>query len=336
MALLSVVPEAVTTASETLDNLGSALRGASAAAVSQTTAIAPPAADEISSANTALFGSHAREFEAVNARASAYHAQFVNLLSGGAAQYVSSEIANAQQTLVNAINAPAQALLGHPLIQSAAAVNPAAATTEVSYIDTPFGRIGLTQTFIAPDNGNGPVSGAISATTPLGNASFSINGNVSSSVTQSTLSYTGGTFVVPPPLRLLVGAAGSVVNGGFSLFDSYSAFNSALSSGNVLGAATALLSTPFNGTNAFLFGHHSVTLPLSQLGGTTNGPSVSVNIPFGGLFAPSEPITMTVPQYSYTDSSNFTSTITGSNFAFAGSRFGGLGAEVLKLIGLPF
>ena len=46
----------------------------------------------------------------------AFHDQFASLLSGGAAQYVSPEAANAQQTLANTVNAPAEALLGQPLI----------------------------------------------------------------------------------------------------------------------------------------------------------------------------------------------------------------------------
>jgi hypothetical protein len=52
------------------------------------------------------------------------------LLNGGAAQYVSAELTNAQETLANAVNAPAQALLGHPLIGTgAAAANPAVTVT---------------------------------------------------------------------------------------------------------------------------------------------------------------------------------------------------------------
>ena len=64
MSLLSVVPDVVATASANLENLGSALSSANAAAASQTTAIAAPAADEVSAAVTALFGAHAQEFHA--------------------------------------------------------------------------------------------------------------------------------------------------------------------------------------------------------------------------------------------------------------------------------
>ncbi len=127
-----------------------------------------------------------------------------------------------------------------------------------------------------------------------------------------------------------------MITGGYSLFNSYNAFTSAMTGGNVLGAATAFFSAPFNWTNAVLFGHQTITLPLGQIGGT--GPDVSLGIPFGGLFASSAPITMSVPAFSITDASavpSVTQAWSGSNFAFGGSQFGGLGTEVLKAFGLP-
>lgn len=327
MSFVTVLPEAVATASSKLENLGSTLRSASDAAVRRTTAIAPPGADEISSAITRLFGSHSQEFAAVNARASAFHAEFVKLLSGGAAQYVSAEIANAQQAVSG-------------LLAGAGVVNPAEAMTQTSSINTPLGPISITQTFDAPASGNGPLSASISAVTPLGPASFALNGAVSTSGTStaivSTLGLTGGTVNVPTPLRLLIGAAGPMVTGGYSLFNSYNAFTSAMSGGNPLAATTAFLSAPFNWTNAVLFGHQTVTLPLAGLGGS--GPEVNLGIPFGGLFASSAPLTMSIPQYSVTDASavpSITQTWAGSNFAFGGTQFGGLGTEVLKAFGLP-
>jgi hypothetical protein len=71
------------------------------------------------------------------------------LLNGGAAQYVSAELTNAQQTLANAVNGPAEALLGHPLIgtgqgTAGAAANPAVTVTPtpgygINYALGPFG-----------------------------------------------------------------------------------------------------------------------------------------------------------------------------------------------------
>nr|WP_082978310.1 PE family protein [Mycobacterium gordonae] len=327
MSLLTVVPDAVATASSNIESMGSSLRSASDAAVRSTTAIAPPGADEISSAITSLFGTHGQEFAAVNARAAAFQAEFVKLLNGGALQYVNAEIANAQQALSS-------------LFGGAGVVNPAEAVSQTSSISTPFGPISITQTFDVPSSGNGPLSAAISAVTPLGPVSFAVNGAVSTvgspTSVVSTLGLTGGTISVPTPLRLAIGAAGPMITGGYSLFNSYNAFTSAMTGGNVLGAATAFFSAPFNWTNAVLFGHQTITLPLGQIGGT--GPDVSLGIPFGGLFASSAPITMSVPAFSITDASavpSVTQAWSGSNFAFGGSQFGGLGTEVLKAFGLP-
>ncbi len=94
MSLLSIAPDIVAGASENLADLGSALRSATATAATQTTSIAAPAADEISAAITALFGTHAQGFHAASAKAAAFHDAFVNLLNGGAAQYVGTEAAS--------------------------------------------------------------------------------------------------------------------------------------------------------------------------------------------------------------------------------------------------
>ena len=94
MSLLSIAPDFVAGASNNLQDLGSALRSANAAAAAQTTSIAAPAADEVSAAITELFGAHAQGFQALSAKAAAFHDDFVNLLKGGAAQYLGTEAAS--------------------------------------------------------------------------------------------------------------------------------------------------------------------------------------------------------------------------------------------------
>lgn len=164
MSLLSVAPDIVSAASGNLHNLGSALRSANAAAASQT-AVAAPAADEVSSAIAALLGTHAQEFQTINAEASAFHDEFVNRLSGGAAQYVSTELANARQTLANTLNAPVQAL--------AAAANPAANSgfpgISENFNIGPFG-ISLSTTALSYGTGGllGASNGSVSLNTPFG------------------------------------------------------------------------------------------------------------------------------------------------------------------------
>ena len=164
MPLVSVVPDVVSAASRNLQNVGSALRSANASAAAQTTSIAAPAADEVSAAITALFGTHAQEFQALSAKAAAFHNDFVNLLNGGAAQYLNTEVANAEQTAINAVNTPAQALLGHPLIATGTGQSPAggvhaaaqAATStpdSTTTVTNHYGPITVTATS-SPDSAN--------------------------------------------------------------------------------------------------------------------------------------------------------------------------------------
>jgi PE family len=92
---LSIAPEIVTEASRDLESLGSELRRANAAAATQTTSFAAPAADEVSTAFTELLSTHAQGFRALSAQAAAFHDEFVNLLSGASGSYASTEAASA-------------------------------------------------------------------------------------------------------------------------------------------------------------------------------------------------------------------------------------------------
>ncbi|KAA1245683.1 PE family protein [Mycobacterium simiae] len=79
--------------------------------------------DEVSQAVAALFSARAQTYQAVSAQAGAFHAQFMQALIAGADSYAITEAANASplQQLLNAINAPSQALTGRPLIGDGAA-----------------------------------------------------------------------------------------------------------------------------------------------------------------------------------------------------------------------
>lgn len=187
MSFLSVSPEIVSAASRSLENLGSALRSANAAAASQTTAVAAPAADEVSAAITALFGAHAYEFQTLSAKAAAFHDEFVNLLNGGAAQYVSAEAGNVQRTLINALGTPFQALLGHSAV--AADTNSTGGTTgsgpagiDLKYPFGPF-ELSLTETNVSLSAGGFAGFGNVSLdlNTPFGSAVL-LSGGVSQSV----------------------------------------------------------------------------------------------------------------------------------------------------------
>lgn len=108
MSFVVTAPELVTAAAANLAGIGSALGEATAAAAGPTTGVAAAAADEVSVAISRLFGAYGQEFHAVTAQAAAFHDEFVSLLNGGAAAYLSTEIANAEQGL---LNAPAHTVL---------------------------------------------------------------------------------------------------------------------------------------------------------------------------------------------------------------------------------
>ncbi len=75
-----------------LAQIGSAVNAGNLAAANPTTAVAAAAADEVSAALAALFGAHAREYQAAAAQAAAYHEQFVHRLSAAATSYAVTEV----------------------------------------------------------------------------------------------------------------------------------------------------------------------------------------------------------------------------------------------------
>lgn len=91
---LTVVPEALATASGELTGIGEALRGAAAAAVPATTGVLAAASDEVSAASARLFGGYASAFQTLTAQATAFHDEFVRVLSGAGTTYAAAEVAN--------------------------------------------------------------------------------------------------------------------------------------------------------------------------------------------------------------------------------------------------
>jgi hypothetical protein len=131
VSVLVVAPELVTSAAADLESIGSAVNAAHQAAAVPTTGLAAAAADEVSAAAAALFAKYGQEFQALSARASAFHQQFVQALSSGSRAYLAAEAAGAsllqavQHDLLGAVNAPTEALLGRALIGTGA-IGPAA------------------------------------------------------------------------------------------------------------------------------------------------------------------------------------------------------------------
>ena len=115
MSFVIAAPEALVAAASDLAGIGTTLSTANAAAAAPTTRLLAAGADEVSSAIASLFSSYAQDFQALSTRVAAFHDQFVQALNAGAGWYASAEAVNVQQTLLNAANAPAEALLGRPL-----------------------------------------------------------------------------------------------------------------------------------------------------------------------------------------------------------------------------
>ncbi|WP_085101644.1 PE family protein [Mycobacterium paraense] len=99
MSFVAAAPETMGAVAGDLAGIGSSLREATAAAAGQTTAITSAAADDVSLAISDLFGSYGQQFQTMSAQAAAFHNEFVRVLNAGAAAYVSTEIANAQQAI---------------------------------------------------------------------------------------------------------------------------------------------------------------------------------------------------------------------------------------------
>lgn len=101
MSYVSVLPATLATAATEVARIGSALSLASAVAAAQTSAVQAAAADEVSAAIAALFSAHGRDFQALSARAAAFHHEFVQALAAGAGSYAVAEIAAASPLPIN-------------------------------------------------------------------------------------------------------------------------------------------------------------------------------------------------------------------------------------------
>ncbi|MCQ4365744.1 PE family protein, partial [Mycobacterium gordonae] len=93
MSFVRVALELLQTAPQDLGQIGSGIRAGNLAAALPTTELTAAGADEVSAAIAALFGAHAREYQAVADQAATFHLQFVRSLSVAAASYAGSEAA---------------------------------------------------------------------------------------------------------------------------------------------------------------------------------------------------------------------------------------------------
>lgn len=363
MSFVSVVPDIVSSAAGNLANIGSALTEANGAAALPTFNLAGMGADEVSAAVRAAFAAHAEQYQAVSAKAAAFHEEFVRTLSSGVNAYLGAEVANVQQTVANAVNAPVQTLLGAG--PGAAA---AAAAEEVSQsFNVPLGPLQLSGSFTSTSfedgsafaSGNavatlttplgsqvlfsasgtggidpsGPVFASLNATTPYGPIGLGLNGTTVDGLDQPAIQLTGGRVDLPPGLPLLLAAQfGPTATGSAALVNSTNAFFSALGGGDVLTAAQVAVNLPFTYSDAVFFGHTTVSFPDASLAASLGLPVLpQVHIPFGGVFADPQPITVTIPTYDLGGA-----VLVGSQFALEGTQFGGVVPLLRNALSLPF
>jgi len=115
MSFVFATPEYLAGAASDLANIGGTISSANAAALGPTSGVLAAGADEVSATIAALFDAHSQAYQALSAQAALFHQQFVELMSGGSAQYALTEAANAsplqtvEQGVTSGISAPTQA-----------------------------------------------------------------------------------------------------------------------------------------------------------------------------------------------------------------------------------
>jgi hypothetical protein len=142
VSFLFAAPGALASAASDLAGIGSTLSTANAAAAAPITGVLASAADEVSAQVAALLSEHGLGYQQISSQLAAFHEQFVQTLSAGATAYTNAE-ANAAQTLTDAVNAPAAAILAHPLIGSGASAGATGGTAAAvgGVVSNALGRI---------------------------------------------------------------------------------------------------------------------------------------------------------------------------------------------------
>lgn len=224
MPYVSVVPDLVTSAGGHLDAIGSALSAANAQAAVPTTGIAAMAADDVSAAVQSLFTTYAQSYQAVSAQAAAFHAQFVSLLSGGAARYLGTEIANVEQGL-------------------AGVTNGAAAPVPASF-SWGFGPFSVTLDTLL----NGTPTGSLAAPPGLAYGVDALGAPLSAAnAFGSSMTAVGNAARTGDPLGALIGLLNTPANVGNGLLFGHGTFSAPLSPPPGLGFTSATINVPYGG-----------------------------------------------------------------------------------------
>lgn len=168
MSFVFAAPEALAAATADMAGIGSTLNAANVVAAVPTTGVLAAAADEVSTQVAALLSAHAQGYQQLSRQMmTAFHDQFVQALRASADAYATAE-ASAAQTMVNAVNAPARALLGHPLISADASTG--GGSNALSRVQSMFLGTGGSSALGGSAAANAAASGALQLQ-PTGGAS---------------------------------------------------------------------------------------------------------------------------------------------------------------------
>lgn len=118
MSYVIAAPEELATAARNLANISVTINAANANAILATTEVISPGADAVSAAITALINSHGLGYQSISQQTTAFHDRFMQTVNAAAASYTTTDLTAASllKSMPAAVNAPAQALFGRPLI----------------------------------------------------------------------------------------------------------------------------------------------------------------------------------------------------------------------------
>ena len=100
MSFLSTDPNAMTSASGNILNIGAGMASSNAAAAGPTLGVVPPASDPVSALTAGHFISHAALYQAISSQAALVHEQMVSTLGTNASSYTTAEAANAAASAI--------------------------------------------------------------------------------------------------------------------------------------------------------------------------------------------------------------------------------------------
>jgi len=335
VSFVSVTPQTVAAAADKLESIGSALSAANAVAAVPTTGMTAMAADDVSVAVQSMLATYAQGYQALGAQAAAFHSWFAQAVSGGAVAYAEVELASARQMLsavpagiaqavgadaavargdlVDAVNAPARAVLGRPLIGTGAGASQAAvataapATTTAPVASVKGSSLAARTPAVTGTSGTGGSSSPlpeVDVNTPFGPIELTLYQSVVSNGT----TYVSGSVSLPPLLVTAVDAMGPQIAASAALHADMAMFNAAVQTGNPVAAIDAVIHAPGAVVNGYLYGQTSITETLPVPSGYL---SAYATVPLGGILSPDRPLTVTLEPST---GSPIVVTLTGTEF----------------------